>query len=93
MADIDRDAAGCAQKWVQNRLVIILLIDDVAYRSRAGELQNDSVHPADVIGQKKKPAVRQVFQTERVDPVKATHQWATNGIEGAFGARRRRHRL
>jgi len=53
--------------------MIIRLIDDVPDRTRAGELEEESVHPGDVIGHKKKPAARQIFQTERSDPIKATN--------------------
>jgi hypothetical protein len=78
---------------VQNRSMIIRLIDEVPDRTRAGELEDESVHPGDVVGHKKKPAARQVFQTERSDPIKATNEWTPNEIEGAFGVRRGRHRL
>jgi hypothetical protein len=47
--------------------VIIFLVDDVADRPRAGELQNEGVHPTDMIGHEKKAASRQVFQTQRSD--------------------------
>ena len=50
---------------MQDPLVIIFLIDDVADRPWAGELQDEGVHPGNVIRHKKKAAGRQVFQTER----------------------------
>ena len=93
MPDIDWDAAYCTQNLVQNRFVIILLVDDVANRTRAGELQNERVHPGDVVGHKKESASRQIFQTERGHPIKATHQWPANEIERAFGGGRGNHRL
>ena len=58
MTDIDWDAAQRAQNRVQNPFVIILLVDDVTDRTRAGELQDESVHPTDVIWHKKKSAIR-----------------------------------
>jgi len=66
--------------------MIIRLIDDVPDRARAGELQDKGIHPGDVIGHEKKPAARQIFQTERSDAVKATNQQPTKEIEGALGA-------
>src|SRR6266540_3425216 len=93
MPDIDRYATERTQKRVQNRFVIKLVVDDVTDRTRAGQLQNQGVHPADMIRHKKKPAVRQVFQTERSDPIKATHQRPANEIERALGARHGSHRL
>ena len=66
--------------------MIIRLIDDVPDRTRAGELEEESVHPGDVIGHKKKPATRQIVQTERSDAIKATNQQPTKEIEGALSA-------
>ena len=51
MAGINRNAAQHAQKRVQDRFVIILLVNDVTDRSGAGELQNEGVYPANMIGQ------------------------------------------
>ena len=73
--------------------MIIRLIDDVADRARAGELEDESIYPGYVIGHKKKPASRQILQTQRRHPIKAPHEWPANEIERAFGARPRRHRL
>src|SRR4029453_14229965 len=56
LAASDGNATEHAQKRVQDRFVIILLIDDVADRAGAAELQNDAIHPADMVRQKKKPA-------------------------------------
>ena len=93
MADVDRDAAQCPQNRMQNRFVVILLVDYVTNRTRADELQHQRVHPTDVIGYKEKTALRQVLQADRGDPIKATYQQSTKKIEGAFGAGSRRHRL
>jgi hypothetical protein len=71
---------------MQHLLVIILLVDDVADWTWAGELQDEGVHPADMIGYEKKAAVRQVFQTVRSDAIKAAHQWPAKEIERAFGS-------
>ena len=74
MSGIDRNAAEDPQKRMQDRFMIILLIDDVTDWARAGELQDEGVHPTDVIRYEKKPAGRQVFQTVRSDAIKAAHQ-------------------
>ncbi len=75
LALADRDATNRAQNRMQHSLVIIFVVDDVADRPGAGELQDEGVHPADVIRHKKKAAGRQIFQTERSDAIKAAHQW------------------
>ena len=67
-----------------NPLVIIFLVDDVADRPWAGELQDERVHPTDVIRHEKKAAGRQVFQTQRSDPIKAAHQRPSKKIEQTF---------
>ena len=58
MAGVNWDAADHTQDRVQNGFVKILLVDDVADRPRAGELQDESVYPTDVIRHEKKPAGR-----------------------------------
>src|SRR4030095_14708764 len=73
-AATDRDAAERPQNRMQNGFVIVLLVNDVANRAGAGELQNKSIHPADVIRHKEKPAWRQIFQTDRSDAIKGTDQ-------------------
>src|SRR5438270_13972540 len=93
MADVDRDAAERTQNRMQNRFVVILLVDYVTNRTRADELQHERVHPTDVIGYKEKTALRQVLQADRSDPIKATYQQSTKKREGAFGAGSRRHHL
>ena len=74
MADADRDTTKGTQDRVQNRFVIILLVDDVTDRTRARELQNESVHPADMIGYEKKAAAWQILHADRSDAIKAAHQ-------------------
>src|SRR4051794_9927118 len=54
----NRDASNRAQDRMQNRLVIIFLVDDVADRPGTGELQDEGVNPTDVIRYKKKAASR-----------------------------------
>src|SRR4029077_5297586 len=93
MADVDRDAAERTQKWVQNRFVVILLVDDEADWARARELQDESVDPTDVIRHKKKPAARKIFQPDRIDAIKTTHEQPAEEIEHAFSAGHGRHRL
>ena len=93
LALADRDAANRAQDRMQYPLVIIFLFDDVADRPGTGELQDKGVHPRDMIGDEKKAAVRQVFQTVRSDAIKAAHQWPAKEIERAFGSGLGRHRL
>jgi hypothetical protein len=80
------DAPNRAQDRMQNRLVIIFVVDDVADRPGTGELQDEGVHPADVIRHEKKPASRQVFQTAHSDAIKAAHQWPAKEIERPFGS-------
>ena len=84
MTGIDWDAAQRPQNWVQNRFVIILLVDDVTNRPRAGELENESIDPTDMIRHKKEAAGRQVFQTKAGDAVEETHQWPAKKIKRAF---------
>src|SRR5215211_3828109 len=83
----DWDAANRAQDRMQNRLVIIFLVDDVADRPGTRELQDEGVHPADVIRHEKKAARRQVFQTARSDAIKTADQWPAKEIKRAFGRR------
>ena len=87
------DAPNRAQDRMQNRLVIIVVLDDVPDRPGTGELQDEGVHPTDVIRYEKKPASRQVFQTVRSDAIKAAHQWPAKEIEHAFGSGLGRHPL
>src|SRR6266545_6707778 len=63
--NIDRNATQRAQNRVQNRVVIVLLVDDVPNRARASELQNDGVNPGDVVRQSKKTAGGNVSQPQR----------------------------
>ena len=66
--------------------MIIRLIDDIADRARTGELQDEGVHPGDMVGHEKKPAARQIFQTERSDAIKGTNEQPTKEMEGALSA-------
>ena len=93
MADVNRNAADRAQKGAQDRFVIKFLIDDVTNRSRASELQDDGIDPRDVIRQKKKSAFGQVFESERVDPIKETNERPRNKMERALTGGHVRHRL
>src|SRR4030095_8844084 len=86
LALADGDATNRAQDRMQDPLVIIFLVDDVADWTWAGELQNKGIHPTDVIGHEKKAAGRQVFQTQRSDSIKAAHQWPPKEIKRAFGS-------
>ena len=78
---------------MQDPLVIIFLVDDVADRTRTGELQDEGVHPSDMVGHQKKAADRQVLQTDRSDTVKAAHERPSKEIEHVFGSGLGRHRL
>ena len=93
MSYIDRNAAGRSQKRPQHRLVIKFLIDDVTNRPRASELQDDGIDPRDVIRQKKKSAFGQVFESERVDPIKETNERPRKKMERALTGGHVRHRL
>lgn len=74
MARIDWDASNEPQKPMQHRFAIEFLVDDVTNRARAGELQDDGIDPANVVGQKKKSALRQIVSSERSHAVKTTRQ-------------------
>src|SRR5690348_9960709 len=52
VASIDWDATQRAHDWVKDRVMILLLIDDIPNWTRTSELKNDGVNPGDVIGQK-----------------------------------------
>src|SRR5206468_11936976 len=93
MADINRNAADCAQKRAQDRLVIKFLIDDVTNRPRACELEDEGIDPGDVIRQKKKSAFGQVFESERVDPIKESDERPAKKMERALTGGHVRHRL
>ena len=84
MTGIDWDAAQRAQNRVQNRFVIILLVDDVTNGAGAGELEDESIDPTDMIRHKKEAAGRQIFQAKRCDSIKCTHQWPAKKIKRAF---------
>jgi hypothetical protein len=73
--------------------VIKFLIDDVTNRPRASELQDDGIDPRDVIRQKKKSAFGQVFESERVDPIKETNERPRKKMERALTGGHVRHRL
>ena len=86
IASIDWNTTQRPQNRVQNRFVIMFLVDDVSNRARASELQNERVNPGDVVRQKEESALWKIFQSKRSDPVKATHQQPTKEIEGALSA-------
>jgi hypothetical protein len=46
-----------------------------------------------MIGHEKKPAARKIFQPDRIDAIKATHEQPAEKIEHAFSAGDGRHRL
>ena len=93
MPRIDRDAFHQPQKRMQERLAIKFLVDDVPNWTRASELQDDGINPANVVGQKEKSAFRQIVDSQRSDPIKATHQRAAEEIERAFSGGHGSHRL
>ena len=93
MARIDRNASNELHKPMQHRFVIEFLVDDVTNRARTGELEDEGVHPADMIRHEKKPAGRQVFQAQRSDAIKEANQWLANEVERAFGSGLAWHRL
>src|SRR5207302_10859721 len=69
LANVDRNAADDTQKPMQRRLIIKLLVNDVANRPRTSGLQHDGVHPGDVVGQKEKSASGQRIEAECGDSV------------------------
>src|SRR6266702_4114398 len=78
---------------MQDRLAIKFLVDDIANWPRAGELQNNRIHPSDMVRQEQKSAFRQVVSSHRSGPIKATHQSPAEEIERAFSGGHGRHRL
>ena len=93
MADIDWDATYQPQERAENRSMVVLLVDDVADRAGTGELQDNGVNPGDVVRQKQKPARGYVFQAQRGDPIKATHNQPAKKMERAFSGGHGRHPL
>jgi hypothetical protein len=93
MSNINWDATDRAQNRVKDRVMIVLLVDDVSNRARASELQDDGINPCDVVRQKQEPACGYVFQAQRGDPIKATHQQPAEKIEHTFSGGHGRHRL
>jgi hypothetical protein len=84
MANVNWNATHGAQKRAQNPSAIILLVDDVADRPRARELEDEGVNPCDVVRQKEEPALREVFQAERSQSIERAHQWPAEKIKRAF---------
>src|SRR5262249_32255394 len=80
LALANRDATNRTENRMQDPVVVIFLADDVADRARAGELQDQRVHPTDMVWHQKKAAGRQVLKTERSDPIKGAHQWLAKEI-------------
>ncbi len=93
MADINGNAADRPQKRMQNAFAIKFLVDDVPDRTRAGELQYDCIDPRNVIGQEKKPALRQVLGAERSNAIKTPHQLARDKMQRPLSGRHRGHCL
>src|SRR5881392_1542661 len=92
MASVDWNAAHQVQKWMQQWLAIKFLVDDVADRpAPTSQLQDEGVYPADVIGQQKKSAGRQILKAVRRDPINAAQDGRRNGVQHAFGGGRARH--
>src|SRR5215469_13244292 len=75
LAPANGDATNRAENRMQDSFVIVFLVDDVADRPRASELQDQRVHPTDMIWHEKKTAGRQVLQTNGSDAVKTADQW------------------
>ena len=78
---------------MQHWFAIKFLVDDIANWARASELQDDGINPANVVGQQKKSAIRQIVDSQRSDPIKATYQRPAEEIERAFSGGHGRHRL
>src|SRR5262249_49914487 len=70
LAPANGDATNRAKNRMQNSFVIVFLVDDVADRPRASELQDQRIHPTDMIWHEKKAAGRQVLQTEENNAIK-----------------------
>src|SRR6266446_788491 len=93
MADVNRDATDTAKKRAQRRFLIKFLIDDVTDGAGACELEDKGIDPRDVIGQKKEAALWQMFESERVDPIKETNERPRKKMERALTGGHVRHRL
>src|SRR5207302_2269156 len=93
MPDVNRNAADGAHEWAEHRFVIKFLIDDVTNRPRACQLENKRVDPSDVIGQKQKTALGQIFETERADAIKKFDERPAKKMERALTGGNVRHRF
>ena len=93
MAPIDRNAPQQPKKRIQEWFVIKFPLDDVTDWTRGSELKQDGIDPGDVVGQKKKSALRQIVESECIDSIKATRQQTAKKIDRAFSAGHGRHRL
>ncbi len=88
---VNRNAARQVQKRMQDRIPVILIMNDEANRTRAGDLENDGVDPRDVIRQEQKTARRQSVAANRFDPVNETSKREADEVERAFCERGMRH--
>src|SRR5256885_16982960 len=93
MADVNRDAADSAHKWAQHWLLINFLIDDVTNGAGRCELEDESIDPGDVIGQKEEAALRQMFEAEGADTIENFDERPAKKMERALTGGHVRHRL
>ena len=93
MAHINRNAPQQSKKRLQDWFMIKLLVDNISDRATAGELQDDGIDPGDVVGQKKKSALRQIVDSESIDSIKTTRQHPAEERERAFSGGLGSHRL
>ena len=82
-----------AQERVQPAISIILLVNDEADPPRTGHLQDDRIHPCDVIRQEQKTARGQILRAGDLDPINQPRQPETEEIKGAFAEGGMRHCL
>ena len=82
-----------AQSVPSSRLVVVHA--DLGRVEWAGtcELENESIDPGDVIGQKQEAAFRQIFEAERVDAIKNFDERPARKMERALTGGHVRHRL
>jgi hypothetical protein len=73
--------------------VIKLLVDDVTNGAGASELENESIDPGNVIGQKEEAALRQMLEAEGVDAIEQFDERPTKKMERALSGGHVRHRL
>src|SRR5262249_41885502 len=88
---VDRNGANHSQWRLQHRVPIKLFVDDESNRPGASELQNDRIHPGDVIGHKQEAARREIFEPDSLYPVNEPSKPAGEQIKRVLRSRISQH--